>query len=84
MSTLPASFTRRLLCAFFLLIAFAGGVAGAADVPPVRITYLYDNTAAIADARAEWGFAALVEAYVKRCCSTREGTPTPFATTSRR
>lgn len=29
--------------------------------PGVRITYLYDNTAAVPNARGDWGFACLVE-----------------------
>ena len=31
------------------------------QTPGVRITYLYDNTVAVPDVRADWGFACIVE-----------------------
>ena len=43
-----------------LLLVLAWQVI-AADAPRVRITYLYDNTAAATGTRPGWGFAALVE-----------------------
>lgn len=43
-----------------LLLAAAWEVI-AADAPRLRITYLYDNTTAVAGTRSGWGFAALVE-----------------------
>lgn len=66
MTRLPTSFMRRLLCALLMILGAVRGLACAADAPAVRITYLYDNTAAVAGARPAWGFAALVEAYGKR------------------
>ena len=32
----------------------------------MRVTILYDNTAARSDLKADWGFAALVEARLRR------------------
>lgn len=67
MNGLLARGTRRhFLCALLVLVAAVGSAAGAADSPAVRITYLYDNTTAVANAQAAWGFATLVEAYGKR------------------
>lgn len=47
----------------------------AADAPAVRITYLYDNSAASAGAAPAWGFAVLVEAYGKRILFDSGGDP---------
>lgn len=55
---------RLLVGALVVLAAVAG--ASAADAPAVRITYLYDNSAASPGMVPGWGFAALVEAYGKR------------------
>ena len=41
-------------------------VAMAVDLAPVKITYLYDNTEAVAGTLSSWGFAALIEAYGRR------------------
>jgi 7,8-dihydropterin-6-yl-methyl-4-(beta-D-ribofuranosyl)aminobenzene 5'-phosphate synthase len=49
---------RGLVVLVLLVLAWQ---AIAADAPRVRITYLYDNTVAVAGTRAGWGFAALVE-----------------------
>ncbi len=54
--------SARTLTARLLLFA-AGILCGASAVAagPLRITVLYDNTAARPDCRADWGFACLVE-----------------------
>lgn len=53
--------------AFILLFMVAvGGAANAAEPPAVKVTYLYDNTSAVAGTDAAWGFSALVEAHGKR------------------
>lgn len=46
-----------------LLILAAGALGGTVDVAagPLRITVLYDNTAARPDCRADWGFSCLIE-----------------------
>ena len=52
---------------FILLFMVAvGGAANAAEPPAVKVTYLYDNTSAVAGTDAAWGFSALVEAHGKR------------------
>jgi 7,8-dihydropterin-6-yl-methyl-4-(beta-D-ribofuranosyl)aminobenzene 5'-phosphate synthase len=56
----------RHLAALVVLLAAVFASPVAADASAVKITYLYDNTAAVADATPAWGFAALVEAYGKR------------------
>jgi 7,8-dihydropterin-6-yl-methyl-4-(beta-D-ribofuranosyl)aminobenzene 5'-phosphate synthase len=66
MSKLSVSVFRPVLYILSVLLAAVCGAAGAGDAPTVRITYLYDNTAAVAGTRPAWGFAALVEAYGKR------------------
>lgn len=65
MKTSPASITSRLVFVLLFLLTL-GGAAGAAEPPAVKITYLYDNTSAVAGTKSAWGFAALVEAYGKR------------------
>lgn len=55
---------RLLIGALTALAAVFG--AWAADPPAVRITYLYDNSAASPGVAPAWGFAALVEAHGKR------------------
>ncbi len=54
----------RLLVGALASLAVIG--AWAADTSPVRITYLYDNSAASPGVAPAWGFAALVEAHGKR------------------
>lgn len=49
-----------------LLMAAVGGAVSAAEAPAVKVTYLYDNTSAVAGTDASWGFSALVEAHGKR------------------
>lgn len=49
---------RGLVVLVLLVLAWQAIAAGA---PRVRITYLYDNTVAVAGTQAGWGFAALVE-----------------------
>ena len=49
-----------------VLLAAWTTVAVAVDPAPVRITYLYDNTEAVAGTISSWGFAALIEAYGRR------------------
>jgi 7,8-dihydropterin-6-yl-methyl-4-(beta-D-ribofuranosyl)aminobenzene 5'-phosphate synthase len=66
MCSLTTRVARRIFRVVFVLLACVGCFASAADTPAVRIVYLYDNTAAIAGAKAAWGFAALVEAHGKR------------------
>ena len=61
------SVVRRV--SWFIAIAVLAGwttVAVAADPTPVKITYLYDNTEAVAGTHSSWGFAALVEAHGRR------------------
>ena len=48
------------------LLAAWTTVAVAVNPAPVRITYLYDNTEAVAGTISSWGFAALIEAYGRR------------------
>lgn len=55
----------RLLVGTLAALAVVVGT-WAADTPAVRITYLYDNSAASPGAESQWGFAALVEAHGKR------------------
>jgi 7,8-dihydropterin-6-yl-methyl-4-(beta-D-ribofuranosyl)aminobenzene 5'-phosphate synthase len=53
--------STRTLPAWLLILA-VGILCGApAAAGPLRITVLYDNTAARPDCRADWGFACLVE-----------------------
>ena len=61
------SVVRRF--SWFVAIAVLAGwttVAVAADPTPVKITYLYDTTEAVAGTHSSWGFAALVEALGRR------------------
>jgi 7,8-dihydropterin-6-yl-methyl-4-(beta-D-ribofuranosyl)aminobenzene 5'-phosphate synthase len=67
---------RLLVGALACVAAIAG--AWAADVPAVRITYLYDNSAASPGAAPAWGFAALVEAHGKRVLFDTGGDPAVF------
>jgi 7,8-dihydropterin-6-yl-methyl-4-(beta-D-ribofuranosyl)aminobenzene 5'-phosphate synthase len=53
-----------LITSVVAAILFAPNVPSA-QAPGVRITYLYDNTVAVAGTKADWGFACLVEAYGK-------------------
>ncbi len=55
---------RLLFGALASLAVVVGALA--ADAPAVRITYLYDNSAASPGVAPAWGFSALVEAYGKR------------------
>jgi len=53
----------------FLLIALliALGAHGlAAQIPGVRVTYLYDNTVATPHVKPDWGFACLVEGHGRK------------------
>lgn len=61
-----ALIASRLVLTLLVLLVIWGGVANAAEPPGVKITYLYDNTSAVAGTVPAWGFAVLVEAYGKR------------------
>ena len=62
------SVVRLASLAFVAIAALAAwsALAVAADSPLVRITYLYDNTEAVAGTHSSWGFSALVEANGRR------------------
>jgi len=66
MSMSPALIASRLVFTLVVIVVMVGGAANAAEPPAVKITYLYDNTSAVAGTDPAWGFAALVEAYGKR------------------
>lgn len=67
----------------FLRLALAAlsasaALCGAADVPEVKVTVLYDNTAAMPGPSPSWGFAALVEADGRRILFDTGGNPDTF------
>jgi len=68
MSTHGCSPGVRRVSWFLAILVLAGWttVAVAADSRPVSITYLYDNTEAVAGTHSSWGFAALIDAYGRR------------------
>ncbi len=69
MRTIERRFLLRSVSSAFIAVALFAAwttVAVAADPPPVKITYLYDNTEAVAGTYSSWGFAALVEAHGRR------------------
>ena len=61
----PLRSVGQLLVGTLAALAVVLG-AWAAATPAVRITYLYDNSAASPGTEPQWGFAALVEARGKR------------------
>jgi 7,8-dihydropterin-6-yl-methyl-4-(beta-D-ribofuranosyl)aminobenzene 5'-phosphate synthase len=65
MRTIATRTLVRLLVGLIALLAVITA-AGAADTPAVRITYVYDNSAAAPGLEPAWGFAVLVEADGKR------------------
>lgn len=69
MRTSECGFLLRSVSSAFVAVASLAAwttLAVAADPPPVKITYLYDNTEAVAGTHSSWGFAALVEAHGRR------------------